>query len=410
MKRIGCFLLCIFLFLSTQNVYAKEVPEVVSEFVYIYNLDDGQVIYEKKAQEKLYPASMTKIMTALIVLENIQDIQTMVTITPQVLEGLAQQSASVAGFQAGEQVSVEDLLYGVMLPSGADATRALAYHISGSEEAFVNLMNAMATDLHLSNTHFVNTSGLHHDEHYSTAQDIAVILQEALRNETFKTIFSTNQYTTKPTNLHPLGLPLMSTKLKLMFGANLDTTILDMGMLSGGKTGFTIEGGLCLASTLEVNEASYIVITANAGQEPESAQHLKDTFKLGEYLGTVYTKESLFKNGDSVGTASVSLGNQNGVEAIVKEDVSIFKMKQEASNYEIDVKDVFAPVTQGQEIGTLKLILEGNIKKEIPLFAKESVEQNRVLIFAIAGGAICIIGCIITTVVIRRKRSKKENI
>ena len=166
--------------------------------------------------------------------------------------------ASVAGFLNGETITMTDLLYGLILPSGADAALALAEKISGSEAEFVKLMNQKVKALGLKDTHFVNTSGLYDSDHYSTAYDMAVILETALKNPVCKKVLSTYQYTTSVTPQHPEGIPLSATLFEYMYGTEPETaTIL------GGKTGFVNEAGYCIASygTGKATNDEYIVVT-----------------------------------------------------------------------------------------------------------------------------------------------------
>lgn len=165
-----------------------------------------------------------------------------------------------------------------MLPSGAECCRALAVTIAGSEDAFVDLMNQKAEKLGLDNTHFCNTTGLHADNHYSTAKDIATLLHYALKNDTFREIIESPYHSTQATNVHPDGFTFYST----MFKNLSDTTVID-GQILGGKTGFTSEAGCCLASFAEIDDIEYILVTAGAYQA--GTPHIDDAVKLYNRLG-----------------------------------------------------------------------------------------------------------------------------
>lgn len=210
--------------------------------------DSGEVLAEKDADSTIYPASMTKMMTALLAIEANPDLDTPVTLPEEIFPALQAQNASLAGFQAGETATVRDLLYGAMLPSGAECCEALARQVSGSEEAFVALMNRKAGELGMKHTHFANCTGLTSPEHYSSAADLAVLLQAALNNETFRTVFTTGQYTGSVTAQHPKGLYMASTLLSRLDGGEVTG-----GQILGGKTGYTDAAGLCLASLAVVN-------------------------------------------------------------------------------------------------------------------------------------------------------------
>lgn len=150
----------------------------------------GEVLLDKGSTEQIYPASMTKIMTAIVILEKIPDLQVSVRLSEEMFDELYRQEASMAGFLPGETVTARDLLYGVLLPSGAECCTGLADYVAGSEEAFAELMNQKAAELGMTGTHFVNASGLHDPDHYTTAADIEKLLEYALQNDTFREIAS----------------------------------------------------------------------------------------------------------------------------------------------------------------------------------------------------------------------------
>lgn len=224
----------------------------------IINTEAGRAVAARNPHERFYPASTTKIMTLLVACENIENYDDTFTMTLKITDPLYVAEASVAGFLNGEKITMTDLLYGLILPSGADAAIALAEKISGSEEAFVKLMNKRAEEMGLTDTHFVNTSGLFDSEHYTSAYDMAVILGTALKNPVCKKILSTYQYTTSSTPQHPDGIALSATLFEYMYGTEPETaTIL------GGKTGFVNESGYCIASYGQGGTTGneYIVVT-----------------------------------------------------------------------------------------------------------------------------------------------------
>lgn len=175
----------------------------------------------------------------------------------------------MAGFVPDETVTVRDLLYGAMLPSGAECCEALARLVSGSEDNFAELMNQKAAELGMKNTHFTNATGLTDTEHYSSAADMAKLLQAALHNTTFRTIFTTKHYTTTATAQHPEGVSLTSTLLGKLDGTELPTGT----RIEGGKTGYTAAAGLCLASLAIVNGKEYILVTLAAPGDHGTEQY-----------------------------------------------------------------------------------------------------------------------------------------
>jgi len=234
----------------------------------LIRLIDDTVLMQKNSREKIYPASLTKMMTVIVAIENLPDLNEKIKLTRSMFEGLYEADASMAGFQPGEQVRAIDLLYGVMLPSGAECCIALADHIAGSEQNFVKLMNQKAEDLGMKNTHFENATGLHNENHYTTVKDLAILLSNALQNDTFREIFTTFRYSTPTTNKHPGGITFYST----MYERLGDQNIID-GEILGGKTGYTDEAGLCLASLAKVGKQEYILITAGAKGDHHSEQY-----------------------------------------------------------------------------------------------------------------------------------------
>ncbi|WP_418404057.1 D-alanyl-D-alanine carboxypeptidase family protein [Blautia sp.] len=255
-----------------------DITGINSSYAVLMQAGSGRVVGDINGETPMYPASMTKIMTTIVAIENLSNLNQEITVTNDMIANLYAQDATQAGFQPGETVQAIDLLYGVMLPSGADCCIALADTIAGSEEGFVELMNQKAEKLGLENTHFCNTTGLHADDHYSTAKDIAELLRYALKNSTFREIIESPYHSTPGTNVHPDGITFYST----MFKNLSDTTVID-GKIMGGKTGFTSEAGCCLASFAEIDDIEYILVTAGAYQA--GTPHIDDAVKLYNRLG-----------------------------------------------------------------------------------------------------------------------------
>lgn len=247
----------------------------------VIRLEDGEVISQFQQDEKIYPASLTKIMTCIIAIENVSNLESTIILNPEIFDSLYMQNASMAGFLPGENAKVIDLLYGNILPSGGECSVALAEQVAGSEQAFVDLMNNKAKELGMDNTHFANASGLHDEFHYTTVKDLSKLLQYALKNETFNKIFQARKYSVSPTNQHSNGFTFYSSMFKLR-----DEWKLNNGEIIGGKTGYTEEAGLCLASEAIVNEQKYIAITVKAdGNHDTEPFHVYDAFYLYNQLG-----------------------------------------------------------------------------------------------------------------------------
>lgn len=240
----------------------KELDEnlILSDYAVLIDISKNEIIAQRSPEEKLYPASMSKIMTLIVALEHLSDLDMTFTMTDDIINPLAVQGAAMAGFKSGESVTVRDLLYACALPSGAEATTALAILVSGSEADFVELMNQKAVELGLINTHYTNCTGLHDDNHYTTAVDMALLIEYAMQNEDLKEILSTYQYTTTSTDLNPSGILLESTVFSKMYGNEVDgITII------AGKTGFTDQAGYCLVSYAEDEENNpYVCVAAKS--------------------------------------------------------------------------------------------------------------------------------------------------
>ena len=244
-----------------------------SEYGILIDIDTNTVLASKKGDNRIYPASMTKVMTLIVAYETLGDMDKEFKFTQDIIDPLYEAGASVAGFQAGETVKIRDLIYGAALPSGADATGALAVACAGSEEAFAGLMNAKVQELGLEHTHFVNASGLHNNDHYSTCHDIAKIMEYAISIPFLRSAMGTYRYTTSATEQHPDGIELTSTMYRNMVGDEAKGLY-----IQGGKTGYTAEARHCLASfAAKCTEAEsgdtpprYILVTAFAWERYKS--------------------------------------------------------------------------------------------------------------------------------------------
>ena len=236
-------------------------PDIAAPSAILMDAATGTVLYEKNASERLRPASVTKVMTLLVAAENLPDLDATFTMTQAIIDPLYLAGASMAGYVNGETVTMRDLLYGAVVPSGAEATEALAQAVAGSEEAFVAMMNEKAAALGLANTHFMNTSGLHDENHYSTVREIALILQAALETETCTEILSAENYRASETEQHPDGLAMTN---KFLYRVHHEYA-LNGAEITAAKTGYTAEAMNCCASAGTTPDGrSVICVTANA--------------------------------------------------------------------------------------------------------------------------------------------------
>lgn len=242
--------------------------DIKSEYAILINLNKQQVLYEKNADEKMYPASLTKIMTALVVIERMPDLKKKIKLTNQAFENLYESNASLAGFTPGEYVEGIDLLYGLMLPSGAECSQGLALECAENIEEFVDLMNQRAKEIGMYQTHFENVTGLHDNNHYTTVHELGLLLKTALMNDTFLEIYTTSSHKTIGDNVYTDGLNMKST-----FLVDEDAIQIDNGNIIGGKTGYTEEAGLCLSSLAIIRDEAYIFISAGAQGNHNTEQY-----------------------------------------------------------------------------------------------------------------------------------------
>lgn len=238
---------------------SQESTADVTSKNYLLKKRGGQILASKQKNEQISVASMTKIMTALCIIETIENLEQLVEVPADIFPEIEEQGLATAGLIAGEVISYRDLLYAIMLPSGADAALATARAIGGSEEAFVDRMNGKAISLGMKNTHFSNATGMDAVDHYSSVADIMTLLEHALQNEQFYQLFTTLSYQSEATNLHPEGLPFFSTLI-----SQNESLTLENGQILGGKTGYTQAAGLCLASIAEINGEEYLLVTAGS--------------------------------------------------------------------------------------------------------------------------------------------------
>ena len=272
MKKILLLLVCFF----PISVNALDMPEINSASAIVYDMDADTVILDKNSREVRSVASLTKIMTVLAAIENIDDFSASVTITNEMLAGIYW-NASVAGLKVGDTVTYMDLFYAAILPSGADATQVLAYAVSGNVSDFVTKMNELATRIGATNTHYVNTTGLDQEGAYSTAYDQMLILAYALENPIFKTVYTTKNYTL--TN----GLEVEATVNKYNRVLNLDTS-----KIIGSKTGNTGDAGLCMSALFYHEDHEMLLITLGAEVIEDVPYNLIDTLTLIDTVNDGY--------------------------------------------------------------------------------------------------------------------------
>lgn len=236
--------------------------DFASEYAVVIDTEDGSIVAEKNADAVISPASMTKILTLLVAAEHLENLEDTVPITIDITDYCYTNDCSVAGFALDEVVPVRELLYGTILPSGADAALALAKYVAGSQEAFVTLMNEKLEELGLSDTaHFTNCIGLYDEAHACTVTDMALILKAAMENDLCREVLSAHTYETAPTAQHPEGQVLSNWFLRRIEDKDQDLPVRAVA----AKTGYVVQSGNCAASYAESTDGhGYLCVTANA--------------------------------------------------------------------------------------------------------------------------------------------------
>lgn len=358
--------------------------DVDAEAVYFINLDTGKVIYEKDADKKVYPASTTKIMTALLALENIPDLDTpQIELKLYIQNALSGTGASLAGILRGETFTPRELLYAALLPSGNEAAMMLGDYVGdGSLDYFAEMMNEKAAELGAVNTHFVNASGMHDDDHYTTAYDMYLITMAALENETFREIVSTNYYYAgEDQNGNPLHWN--TTNFLISPGSTYYYPY-----ATGVKTGTTDEAGRCLVSTAEKDGYHYLMVMMGAPQYDSNGEKLeenmvfKQTIELYDWAFSSFSNKTLIEKDVGVGEVPLKLA-RGGKDYLLIKSGEVFtdllpnEIEASSITMELDLPAVVnAPIKEGDQVGTIRLMLAGEEIGSVPAVAAEDVDAS----------------------------------
>lgn len=358
-------------------------PNIDATAALLINPDTGMVLYEKNADEKRYPASTTKIMTALLVLENanLDD-----TVTAEAVDFKnVTWDASNADIKEGETVSVKDLLYALMLPSANEAANMLARHVGGSLEDFVDMMNARAAELGCEGTHFMNANGLHNPEHYTTARDLMRITQAVMQDETFTNIVDTVQYRMAATNMHPEERIILTTNQLILSSFQPWA----YAYCKGIKTGRTSEAGNCFVSCAIKGKAKLYSVVLGC-KEPDDgtvAKSFTETSRLFEWGFDSFVSSTLAKKGDSIAEIGIRLSTdtdklvltaRRDLVASIPNGLKLEQMEKTATVPE----SVDAPVKAGDVLGSQTYSYDGVEYGTVELVALNDVEQSKVLYYA----------------------------
>lgn len=343
----------------------------------LVNAETGEIIYAEKEKEKKFPASTTKIMTALLSLEkcNLSDVVTMQD--EDFID--VKNGASNAGLKVGEKITVENLLYCLLLPSGNEAANALARVIGGSVDEFVQMMNDRAKELGCVNTHFANPNGLHDDNHYSCAYDLYLIAQQAMKNPTFATIVNTAQKKLPATNMNAERIIYTTNQLIL---SSYSSIYYDN--CYGIKTGHTSQAGYCLVSYAKQSGYTYYSVVLDAKAGSEYAGSFTETKRLFEWAFDNFRLRTATEAGSAVTECPVRLGRgTDHVTLVTAEDVSVL-IPNGAEVADLDVKistekSYDAPIAQGQKLGTVTYSYNGIKCATADLIALSEVQRSPML-------------------------------
>ena len=369
LKKVLIFLL----FININIVYAEEF-NITSKSAILYNMNEEKILYQLKSDEKLQIASLTKIMTVITAIENNNDLEKKVEITKEMLKGIEEYTQ--VGFKVGDTPTIKDLLYGSMLPSGADAVNALAISTSGSISKFVDLMNEEASKLKLKNTHFDNPVGMDSDNNYSTTSDIAKLLIYSLKNKNFKEVFTAKEY----------KIDAINKTVKTTLTSYSRSYGLDVSNITGAKSGFTDGAGLCLASTATIDNVDYLLITLGASTKIRS-NAVKDSLEIYDYYSTNYSYQTVIEKNQKIKTLPIKWGKEKNYIITSNQDISLYLSNDIRKNR---IKYIYSGLEEinykykkGDKIGTVKIVYENNTLYQYDVYLEKNLEFYHPVLYGI---------------------------
>lgn len=360
MKKV-ISVICAVCFLFSHGAVFAAAPEANAKSSILMEYSTGQILAENNADERLSIASVTKIMTLLLIMEALDagkiKMEDMVTVS----ENAMSMGGSTMFLEAGEQLSVDEMIKGIAVASANDGCVAMAEHLCGSEEAFVDMMNERAKELGMDNTQFMNTNGLDEEGHYSSARDVAKMSRELMSHEK---IF---EYTTIWTGMmHNDKFELANTNKLIRFyqGAN------------GLKTGSTSEAGCCLSASAKRNDMQLIAVVLGA---PTSKDRFNSARALLDYGFANYAVEKPFEEGENVTSIKINKGTKDELGVKVSGDCGILVEKSVKNNIETEFElpdEITAPIAKNDKVGIMKFVANGEVIGERDLVACETIEKK----------------------------------
>lgn len=371
LKRSFNVLLCGLIFFIALPVSAAEdkpsatidlTPNALSSV--LIDMDTGTILYSKNADKKLPPASITKIMTMLLIMEAIEQGKLTLSDKVRTSEYAASMGGSQIFLEAGEEMTVDEMLKGIALSSGNDASVAMAEKIAGTEEAFVGMMNERARQLGMENTHFVNSSGLPAEGHHSSAQDIAIMSRELLRHDQITKYTGLYQDYLRKDTEKPFWLVNTNKLVRFYDGAD------------GLKTGFTSEAKYCLSATAKRENLRVIAVVMGV---PNSKTRNAEVSRMFDYAFSQYSNHPIFKVGEQMGTFKIEKGKIKEMPLVAKQQYSVLLKKGEAKDgirHELQLQSgLKAPIEKGQNIGTLQVYSGDKRLTEFTIQAPEAIAK-----------------------------------
>jgi len=365
MKKILVLILIIF---SIPIVKAEETEDLApnAKSAIMIEASTGEILFRKNENEKLAPASMTKMMSMLLIMEEIEkgNLKWDEKITAS--ENASSMGGSQIFLEPREQMTVTELLKGIAIASGNDATVAMAERISGSEEAFVKKMNERAKKLGLKNTNFVTSTGLDADNHYSSAYDMALIAKELVKHEKILEFTGTYEDYLRTDSSSPFWL--VNTNRLVRFYSGVD----------GLKTGFTSTAGYCLTATAQRDGMRLITVVMN---EPDSTKRSSDTTKMLDYGFNIYMIRNIIDEETVIDTVDVELGKKLKTNIVSKETITILNKKSDEPRnitYEADIDRIIAPIKKGAKVGIINIIEDGKIISSVDATVEEDIEKANI--------------------------------
>lgn len=353
---------------SSQNNNASQASPALAQnaaSAIVIDAESGTVIFEKNSHQKLPPASITKIMTMLLVMEAVDQGKLKLTDMVTTSERAASMGGSQIFLEIGEQMSVEEMLKGVAMASGNDASVALAEKIGGTEEQFVAMMNERAAQLGMKNTHFMNSNGLPVENHYSSAYDIALLSRELMKYELIRSFTGKYQDYLRKDSEKPFWLVNTNKLVRFYDGAD------------GIKTGYTSEAKFCLSASAMRDGMRVIAVVMGA---PSTKVRNAEVTQMLDYSFAQYMNYPLINKGDLIGTLEIEKGMERKVDIVAPQPFSILVRRgsnTESIHYELDMDEsVKAPVVQGQPIGKLMIYQGDLLMKEYELLAPATIERS----------------------------------